>query len=148
MHCRSTQVHTLLLWSLWESILFRVQFSHSLCLQMTVFANLLVEGRLTILWVVDLKLEYEVDPLSPEVGTLRLSGYVRVRALSVNQLVIWTPLLSHIVCVQTLQIHNNTMCTWAFSEKGVIQAPHIHLFVTCFSFTIFMFVSTSEKHFF
>jgi hypothetical protein len=55
---------------------------------MTVFANLLVEGRLTILWVVDLKLEYEVDPLLPEVGTLRLSGYVRVRALSVNQLVI------------------------------------------------------------
>ncbi|CAM6015441.1 unnamed protein product [Sphagnum balticum] len=33
------------------------------------------------------QLEYEVDPLSPEVGTLRLSGYVRVRALSVNQLV-------------------------------------------------------------
>jgi hypothetical protein len=65
-----------------------VQFSHSLCLQMTVFVNLLVEGRFTILWVVDLKLEYEVDPLSPEVGTLRLSGYVRVRALSVNQLVI------------------------------------------------------------
>lgn len=115
---------------------------------MTVFANLLVEGRLTILWVVDLKLEYEVDPLSPEVGTLHLSGYVRARALSVNQLVIWTPLLSHIVCVQTLQIHNNTMCNWAFSEKSVIQAPRIHLFVTCFSFTIFMFVSTSEKKFF
>jgi pre-rRNA-processing protein TSR1 len=34
------------------------------------------------------QLEYEVDPLSPEVGTLRLSGYVRARALSVNQLVI------------------------------------------------------------
>ncbi|CAK9866951.1 unnamed protein product [Sphagnum jensenii] len=33
------------------------------------------------------QLEYEVDPLSPEVGTLRLSGYVRARALSVNQLV-------------------------------------------------------------
>jgi pre-rRNA-processing protein TSR1 len=34
------------------------------------------------------QLEYEVDPLSPEVGTLHLSGYVRARAFSVNQLVI------------------------------------------------------------
>lgn len=34
-----------------------------------------------------LQLEFEVDAGSPGTGTLQLSGYVRSRALSVNQLV-------------------------------------------------------------
>lgn len=37
--------------------------------------------------LVVLQLEFEVDADTPATGTLRMSGYIRSRVLSVNQLV-------------------------------------------------------------
>lgn len=44
-------------------------------------------SRFLILFLFLLQLEYEADPNSLGTGILRVSGYVRSRAISVNQLV-------------------------------------------------------------
>lgn len=55
----------------------------------TMCLNLLlseIDVALPVVLVV-LQLEFEVDADTPATGTLRMSGYIRSRVLSVNQLV-------------------------------------------------------------
>jgi hypothetical protein len=55
----------------------------------TIYLNLLlseIDVSLPVVLVV-LQLEFEVDADTPATGTLRISGYIRSRVLSVNQLV-------------------------------------------------------------